>query len=176
MESGCKLASFRGRVTDNYVDEGQLTLRLARPDGGSRQIRIYQDGRAVAEHLRDCGASDQADWLLSRAATLSWLEQQRYPAPQVVRTRSGEMIGQQAGWCTLMTTYFAESVIKPTLEQLRLLGAALGHLHCLPLAATAASAPSVGKSFLESRACYPAGSGAPGLRRTALAARVAPAV
>lgn len=134
-------------VIHNYVDEGHFTFHLVRPDGASRLVRVYQSGRAVAEHLRDCGVSDQADWLLSRAATLSWLEQQGYPAPRVVRTRSGELIGQQAGWCTLMTTYFAGSVIKPTLEQLRLLGAALGHLHGLPAAESAAGAPPIGKSF-----------------------------
>lgn len=134
------------QVIHDYHDEGQLTFHLVRPDGGARLVCFYQTGRAVAEHLRDCGVSDQADWLLSRAATLSWLEQQGYPAPRVVRTRSGELIGQQAGWCTLMTSYFAGTVIKPTLEQLRLLGAALGHLHRLPLA-DAAGAPLVGKSF-----------------------------
>lgn len=133
-------------VIHNYVDEGQFTFHLVRSDGASRLVRVYQSGRAVAEHLRDCGASDQADWLLSRAATLSWLEQQGYPAPQVLRTRSGELIGKQAGWCTLMTSYFAGTVIKPTLEQLRLLGAALGHLHRLPLAEAAGASP-VGKSF-----------------------------
>lgn len=135
------------QVVNNDAGEGRIIFRLERPDGSCCLARVYQNDHSVVEHLRDCGTRNLTEWLLSRAATLSWLEQQGYPAARVVRTRSGELIGQQAGWCTLMTTFFAGPVIKPSLEQLRLLGAALGHLHRLPLDGAAAGAASVGLSF-----------------------------
>lgn len=129
-------------VANNYPGEGRVIFRLERPDGSLCLARVYQNDHSVAEHLRDCGTRNLAAWLMSRAATLAWLEQQGYPAARVVRTRSGELIGQRAGWCTLMTTFCAGTVIKPTLEQLRLLGAALGQLHRVSLDGAA-----VGKSF-----------------------------
>ena len=74
------------------------------------------------------------DWLLSRASTLDCLEAAGYPAPRVIRTRSGDPVGTDGIWLTLATTFVEGPVIRPSLEQLRMLGAALGRLHAVDVA------------------------------------------
>jgi Ser/Thr protein kinase RdoA (MazF antagonist) len=56
-----------------------------------------------------------------------------YPAPRPVRSRTGELIGVAGPWLTWATTYIPGEMLTPTHEQLRLLGAALGTLHSLPI-------------------------------------------
>jgi Ser/Thr protein kinase RdoA (MazF antagonist) len=134
-------------VSEFSDEASSVVFRLARPDGVSWLLRLYRSDHPLHAVCAACGAQDVADWVDSRAATLFCLARQGYPAPQVIRTRRGELIGQQAGWCTLLTTFCIGTVLKPTLEQLRLLGAALGHLHRLPEKEMITSTPPVGKSF-----------------------------
>jgi len=71
------------------------------------------------------------DWLTSRAATLSWLAESGYPAPRVVPTRSGDLVGVAGAWLTLATTFVPGSVLAPDHRQLGMLGDALGRLHSI---------------------------------------------
>src|SRR5262249_22325478 len=71
------------------------------------------------------------DWLCGRASTLLWLQDRGYPAPRVVRTHSGDLVGLAGVWATLATTYVAGTPLRPDIGQLRLLGEALGRLHAL---------------------------------------------
>jgi Ser/Thr protein kinase RdoA (MazF antagonist) len=91
-------------------------------------------------------------WLHSRAATLTALEARAYPGPRVAPTGDGAPVGAAQGWRTLLTTFVPGSVLTPTLAQLRLLGAALGRLHALPVpglqrSGEAASADTPGLSY-----------------------------
>ena len=77
------------------------------------------------------------DWLITRASTLDWLEARGYPAPRIIRTRSGDAIGMDGIWLTLATTFVDGALIRPSLAQLRMLGGALGRLHALEVGAGA---------------------------------------
>jgi hypothetical protein len=81
------------------------------------------------------------DWLMSRASILDCLEATGYPAPRVVRTRSGDPVGMDGMWLTLATTFVKGPLIRPTLAQLRMLGTALGRLHALDVAGDVTGVP-----------------------------------
>ena len=81
------------------------------------------------------------DWLITRASTLDWLEARGYPAPRIIRTRSGDAIGMDGIWLTLATTFVDGALIRPSLAQLRMLGGALGRLHALEVGAGAGAGP-----------------------------------
>jgi Ser/Thr protein kinase RdoA (MazF antagonist) len=74
------------------------------------------------------------DWLMAQARTLDCLEAAGYPAPRVIRTHSGDPVGMDGAWLTLATSFVEGPVIRPSLAQLRMLGAALGRLHALDVA------------------------------------------
>jgi Ser/Thr protein kinase RdoA (MazF antagonist) len=75
---------------------------------------------------------DFATWLHTRAALLTWLEHQHYPAPRLIRTRQGQAIVMHQGWGILMTTFIEGTTAAPEPHTVELLGAALGQLHVLP--------------------------------------------
>ena len=81
------------------------------------------------------------DWLMTRASTLDWLEARGYPAPRIIRTRSGDAIGMDGIWLTLATTFVDGALIRPSLAQLRMLGGALGRLHALEVGVGAGAGP-----------------------------------
>ena len=92
-------------------------------------------GCARAHPRQRFPAETMLDWLMTRASTLDWLEARGYPAPRVIRTRSGDAIGMDGIWLTLATTFVDGPLIRPSLAQLRMLGAALGRLHALEVGA-----------------------------------------
>ena len=98
-------------------------------------VRACRADAPVPIHVSASPAETMLDWLMTRASTLDWLEARGYPAPRVIRTRSGDAIGMDGIWLTLATTFVDGPVIRPTLAQLRMLGAALGRLHALEVGA-----------------------------------------
>jgi Ser/Thr protein kinase RdoA (MazF antagonist) len=137
------------RLSDSSLDEGYLVYRIHHPDGRSWTARVYRRDRPVPDwfaYFYPWSTQDASDWLLTRAATLVYLQQQGYPAPQVIRTRTGDLLALADGWCSLITTFIEGSVLQPTIEQLRLLGAALGHLHRVNPNQVVPSFPAIGKS------------------------------
>lgn len=136
-------------LSDFSVEEGYLVYRILHPDGQSWTARVYRRDRPVLDWFRyfyPWSTQDASDWLLTRAATLVYLEQQGYPAPQVIRTRTGHLLAMADGWCSLITTFIEGTVLQPTLEQLRLLGAALGRLHTIRSNKVTPDFPAIGKS------------------------------
>ena len=118
------------RRVSGAVQSGIVTY-LVHPDGaGPWVVRACRADAPVPLHVSGSPATMQ-DWLLSRAATLDGLELLGYPAPRVVRTRSGDPVGMDGVWLTLATTFVEGPLIRPSLAQLRMLGAALGRLHAL---------------------------------------------
>lgn len=106
--------------------------RAGAVDGPAWAVRAFRADAPVGVQFSGCATPVMVDWLASRAATLAWLEQAGYPAPRVVRTRTGELIGQVGVWLTWATTFIEGPVVRPTVEQLGMLGDALGRLHSLP--------------------------------------------
>jgi Ser/Thr protein kinase RdoA (MazF antagonist) len=125
------------RRVSGAVQSGMVTY-LVHPDGaGPWVVKACRADAPVPIHLSGSPATME-DWLLSRAATLDCLEATGYPAPQVVRTRSGDPVGLDGVWLTLATTFVEGALIRPSLAQLRMLGMALGRLHGLDVAGKAA--------------------------------------
>ena len=94
-------------------------------------VRAFRTDVPLAGQFRGGWPAAVTDWLRSRAATLDWLEEHAYPAPRVIRTRSGDLVGLAGVWATLATTYVTGKPLRPGTGQLRLLGEALGRLHAL---------------------------------------------
>ena len=117
------------RVLGGSEHQSRVTYHLTLPDGSAQVIRALRaDGPAPA-HGRDVAGENVAGWLCGCARTLAVLANAAYPAPRPVRTRTGELVGVAGPWLTWATTYVPGPVVTPTLDQLRQVGAALGHLH-----------------------------------------------
>ena len=101
------------------------------PGGTGLVVRAFRTDVPLAGQFRGGRPAAVTDWLRSRAATLDWLEEHAYPAPRVIRTRSGDLVGLAGVWATLATTYVTGTPLRPGTGQLRLLGEALGRLHAL---------------------------------------------
>jgi Ser/Thr protein kinase RdoA (MazF antagonist) len=101
------------------------------PGGPGLVVRAFRTDVPLAGQFRSGRPAAVTDWLRSRAATLDWLEEHAYPAPRVIRTRSGDLVGLAGVWATLATTYVTGTPLRLGTGQLRLLGEALGRLHAL---------------------------------------------
>ena len=131
------------RRVGGSVASGIVTY-LASPDGDGRPaagpsvprwvVRACRADVPVPIHV-SASRETMLDWLMTRASTLDWLEARGYPAPRIIRTRSGDAIGMDGIWLTLATTFVDGALIRPSLAQLRMLGGALGRLHALEVGA-----------------------------------------
>jgi Ser/Thr protein kinase RdoA (MazF antagonist) len=112
----------------------KYVYHINRVTGASLILRVYQ-------------VADQQSAVFSPFAfvhVLDFLEEQRYPAARIVRSRDGEIVVTRDGWCYLMTT-FVEGVPFDWLPTAFYnLGAALGKLHALRLDAATHSLPLAG--------------------------------
>jgi len=117
------------------VSGTEVGYRMRQPGGDVVLVRAYRCDVLLAPHLRGCGTESITDWLQGRAATLDWLAAQGYPAPRVVATRSGDLIGVAGAWLTWATTDIPGRAVLPGGGRLGALGAALGRLHALGPAA-----------------------------------------
>jgi Ser/Thr protein kinase RdoA (MazF antagonist) len=117
------------------VSGTEVGYRLRQPDGTTVLVRAYRAEVLLAPHFRGCGTASVTDWLLGRAATLDWLAAQGYPAPRVVATRTGDLVGVAGAWLTWATSDVSGRALPPGGGRSGLLGAALGRLHALGPAA-----------------------------------------
>lgn len=122
----------------------QVTYRLMEPDVESMVVRALRTDAPVGAQFSGCGAATMLDLMTSRAVTLAWLAERGYPAPRVVPTRTGELVGLAGPWLTLATTFVAGTALRPDGGQLGMLGQALGWLHSLPPVAASDAASGVG--------------------------------
>jgi Ser/Thr protein kinase RdoA (MazF antagonist) len=117
----------------SFVADIRAVCRIDLADCTAWTLRVGRADAPIPDWLVGCGAATTPDWLRSRAATLQYLQEQAYPAPRVVATRSGAAIGQANGWCTFATTFVEGQVADPTPHNLRGIAAALGRLHNIQL-------------------------------------------
>lgn len=130
----------------------QVVLR----DGSSWTMRVGKSDVPVPDWLVGCGTTATPDWFASRAATLQYLEHHRYPAPRVIMTRAGTVVGAAHEWCTFATTFVEGQVIDPTPPHLYAMAAALGRLHQLPLDTLQPTMPQPGQSWWFPNVAIPA--------------------
>lgn len=112
------------------VGGDRVTYRLA-GRGPGLVVRAFRIDMPLDTQFRGGGTVTVTDWLCGRAAVLGWLEQQAYPAPRVIRTRSGDAVGLAGVWATLATSHVAGTPLPPGTDGMGLLGEALGRLHAL---------------------------------------------
>jgi Ser/Thr protein kinase RdoA (MazF antagonist) len=132
---------------------------LGGPDGPGLVVRAFRTDLPLAGQFRGGRPAAVTDWLWSRAATLGWLEEHAYPAPRVIRTRSGDLVGLAGVWATLATTYVTGTPLGPGTGQLRLLGEALGRLHALGAAGGDAAMAAMGRAAWDPETAIPAALG-----------------
>jgi Ser/Thr protein kinase RdoA (MazF antagonist) len=153
--------SVRGARVSYWFGEPRM------PGGPGLVVRAFRTDVPLAGQFRGGRPEAVTDWLCSRAATLDWLEEHAYPAPRVIPTRSGDLVGLAGVWATLATTYVTGTPLRPGVGQLRLLGEALGRLHAL-------GKPGVGAAM--GRAAWDPGTAIPAaLGRLEAAESLAPA-
>lgn len=113
------------------VHGDSVTYLVGLADGDRLVVRASRTDAPVQVQFRVPGSLTMLDWLVTRAATLTCLERGDYPAPRLIRTRAGDPVGVEGVWLTLASTYIPGTVLQPTLDQLRMLGGALGRLHSM---------------------------------------------
>jgi Ser/Thr protein kinase RdoA (MazF antagonist) len=109
--------------------EGRISYKLRRTDGSAQVVRALRAEGVVPVEMRGPFTETVQDWLVGRARTLAVLAKAGYESPRPVLTRTGELIAVAGPWLGWATTYVPGSVLTPTREQLRALGATLGRLH-----------------------------------------------
>lgn len=125
------------RRVGGAVASGVVTYLVDPGETAPWVVRACRDDAPVPVHVSgEPGrpALTMLDWLMAQASTLDCLEAAGYPAPRVIRTHSGDPVGLDGAWLTLAHSLVEGPVIRPSLAQLRMLGAALGRLHALDVA------------------------------------------
>jgi hypothetical protein len=137
------LADLAGRdhLTGLRAGPGWAAARLSLPGGPALELRGALVDAPVPAQFGACGEPDAGAWAASRMATLRCLRQAGYPAPEPVPGLDGALTARAGGWCLRVMTHVPGPVTEPTLDQLRLTGAALGRLHALPVP------PAAGRSY-----------------------------
>ena len=107
----------------------QVSYQVTPGNAPSLVIRAFRADAPVPPQFSGSAAETMTHWVTGRAGTLACLAAAGYPAPRPVPTRTGELVGVAGPWLTWATGYVEGPALTPTLEQLRLLGGALGRLH-----------------------------------------------
>jgi Ser/Thr protein kinase RdoA (MazF antagonist) len=140
-QRGIDLSSFQ-RLAGS-VHGASVSYLVTAADGQRLVVRACRADAPVPVQFRRSSRSTPLDWLVTRAATLDYLERGGYPAPRLVRTRSGDLVGLDGIWLTLATSYVEGAALRPSVEQLGMLGGALGRLHSLGVVGETGPGPAV---------------------------------
>lgn len=131
----------------SYIPDERALFEVQSSDGNRCVLRVTRLDAPVPNWLVGCDADTQEALLVSRAATLHFLEQHAFPAPRIARTRAGAAIGVAQGWCTLLTTYIEGVVSDLAPRSLFAVGRYLAQLHNLGTEDYSLQATHVGKSW-----------------------------
>jgi Ser/Thr protein kinase RdoA (MazF antagonist) len=129
----------------------RVTYHLGARRGPGLMVRAFRIDVPLDTQFRGGRTVAVTDWLCGRAAILGWLEEQAYPAPRVILTRSGDPVGLAGVWATLATSYVAGTPLRPSTDELHLLGEALGRLHALDNSTLAAAGGAGGAVEMAAR-------------------------
>jgi len=128
-----RLAAVFMRRRYGSVADTRVGYEFRQLGGGVVLVRAYREDVPLAERFQGSGTASVTRWLEGRAATLDWLAAHGYPAPRLVRERTGDPVGVAGPWLTMAATSVPGRAL--VRGQLGLLGAALGRLHALPVPA-----------------------------------------
>lgn len=128
-------------VADASGHEIYQLVRLELEDASSWMLQAYHDSYPSRRIFPWTGFPSVTSWLSQRAAVLTFLAEQNYPAPRLALTNRGEPICQSPPWQILLSSSIDGQTEEYTPHTLELIGQALGWLHSLPLP------PEVGPSW-----------------------------
>jgi Ser/Thr protein kinase RdoA (MazF antagonist) len=102
--------------------------------GPSWVMRAYHEEHSLTDAFHFIsGSQSLLEWLQGTAHTLSSVTNQGYPAPTIIPSLTGELVGTYQKWHMLMTTFVEGDARDTSAEKMAALGAAIGHLHALSL-------------------------------------------
>ena len=153
--SGNDGAFFKTLVEQQYAENNVHLHSLSQYEFDWRGIYRVEFARGESGVLRAVRQDEGISWLLKPAATLLFLEQQGYPAPRMVRTRSGELVGKQHDWWTFMVTFIEGDPLDYAPETLRELAEVAARLHNLNPDAASAAVPPVQASWKHPQEAIP---------------------
>ena len=114
--------------------EGKRLYRVDFSEGSSWTMRAYKQSYATTDMFHWLSRSPSLiEWLQARAHILAYIATQGYPAPAVVPTQTGVLIGKHEEWYILMTTFVNGEAKDAGPEKIAALSTSLGHLHTLTL-------------------------------------------
>jgi Ser/Thr protein kinase RdoA (MazF antagonist) len=126
------------------VHGASVSYLASAADGQRLVVSAWRADAPVPVQFQRSSRTTPLDWLITRAATLCYLQESGYPAPRVVPTRSGDVVGLDGVWLTMATSYVEGALLQPSVDQLRMLGEALGRLHSLGWAGAVGPAGAAG--------------------------------
>ena len=133
IEAYGQASSARLQLLNEYHTEDEspvyLMYRVVLPTNRSLLLFAYHDAFASWSTFTWSSAQSLAVWLQQRVELLSYLEQQQYLAPRVVRDTMGAGIHRSSPWNLLVTTYIEGQANVLTEESTSQLAIALGRLH-----------------------------------------------
>jgi Ser/Thr protein kinase RdoA (MazF antagonist) len=114
--------------------EGKDLYRIDFSEGSSWVMRAYKQSYSTSDIYHWLSRSPSlVEWLQSHAHILAYIATQGYPAPIVIPTQTGALIGEYKEWYILMTTFVNGDAKDASPEKMAALSASLGHLHTLDL-------------------------------------------
>lgn len=149
------IAFFVALVEEQYAVQDIQLRSLSPYNFDWRGIYHVESGDHVSRVLRAFRQDTSENWLLKPAAMLLFLEEQGYPAPRVVRTLSGELVGTANGWWTFMTTFVEGAQVNYSTHSLRALAGRTAQLHMLDLDRAAAAVPPIQASWKHPQQAVP---------------------
>lgn len=114
--------------------EGKQLYRVDFTTGPSWVLRAYHEEHSLTDAFHFVsGSQSLLEWLQGTAHTLSFVTNLGCPAPTIIPSLTGELVGTHQKWHMFMTTFVEGDARDTSPEKMATLGAALGHLHTLSL-------------------------------------------
>ncbi|HLG61090.1 MAG TPA: phosphotransferase [Ktedonosporobacter sp.] len=146
---------FATLVEEQYAVQNIQLRSLSPYNFDWRGIYHVELGDHVSWVLRAFRQDKGENWLVKPAAMLLFLKELKHPAPRVVRTHSGEVVGVVNGWWTFMTTFIEGTLADSSIRSLRALAGRTAELHMLDLDRAASTTPPIQASWKHPQQAVP---------------------
>lgn len=123
----------------NSAEEGKYLYKVSFTDGAAWVLRAFKQHYDQTKPFQLLSHSlELGEWIEGQAHLLAYLASQSYQAPRPVATRTGELVARYEDWYIFTTTFIDGDPKDAGVAKIGALGTALGQLHTLPSAYTAA--------------------------------------